>query len=62
MRPASRGEIWAAEGFEDGGGVFVGERIGGDAGLVVLQLVDGMRLESGRSGVEAMPGVVGSPG
>ncbi len=35
------GGFVAAEGFEDGGCVFVGERVGGDAGLVGLKLVGG---------------------
>ncbi len=44
------GGLGAAEGFEDGGGVFVGERVGGDAGLVGLELVDGDALGGGKIG------------
>src|SRR5580704_17654607 len=35
------GRLVAAEGFEDGGGIFIGERVSGDAGLVGLKLVGG---------------------
>ena len=41
-RPASRGASSAPpRALQDGGGVFVGERVDGDAGLVVLELVGG---------------------
>src|SRR6202030_3137543 len=59
------GRLRAAEGLEDGGGVAVGERVGGDAGLVVLQLVEGDAAgvgevkgggDAGRGGVAGIDG------
>ncbi len=44
------GGLVAAEGFQDGGGVFIGEGVGGDAGLVGLELVGGDALGSGKVG------------
>ena len=38
--PVARG-FGSAEGFEDGGGVAVGEGVGGDGRLIILQLVGG---------------------
>ncbi len=35
------GGLVAAEGFEDGSGVLIGDWVGGDAGLVGLELVGG---------------------
>ncbi len=40
----------AAESLEDGGGVLIGERIGGDAGLVGLELVGGDAFGGGKVG------------
>ncbi len=61
----SRGRLVAAEGFEDGGGVLVGERVDGDAGLVVLELVGGDALgvgQVGRGGDAGGLGVAGVDG
>ena len=52
----------AFERLQDGRGIVIADGDGDDAGLVAGLVKSVMRAESGRSSVEATPGVSGSPG